>query len=359
MDIQIYNKEFVFMGVIDGYESVIWRPAYQEIGDFEIYVSANNGGIAYLEKDFYLVRQKDISVDSEGNVTFENVMIYKNIKLQTDPEEGDYFVITGKELKFLMHQRIIWNQTNLSGTAEEGIRLLVDENAINPTDENRIIPLIALGTLQEFTDSIDKQITGDYLDEAIVEICKTYQYGWKFTVINAVMYLIIYQGEDRSFNTEQDNYVVFSDEFDNISETQYEMNSEGYANTSLIGGEGEGSGRTYATVGEENIGIERFESFVDAKSISQNIGSEDEITSSDYLLLLQEKGKEKLSELAITEGFSGEIKLTENFIYGKDFFLGDIVTVMSKYGISKNVRVLSSIEAVDTTGERIIPQLNI
>ena len=47
------------------------------------------------------------------------------------------------------------------------------------------------------------------------------------------------------------------------------------------------------------------------------------------------------------------------FKYGTDFFIGDIVTVIDKYGIQKNVRVLSAIESEDESGTKLLPQFNI
>ena len=47
------------------------------------------------------------------------------------------------------------------------------------------------------------------------------------------------------------------------------------------------------------------------------------------------------------------------FKYGEDFNLGDVVTVINKYGIQKNVRVLSAIESEDESGTKLLPQFNI
>ena len=72
-------------------------------------------------------------------------MIIKNLQLSTDIENGDFYCVTGRELKFLLHQRIVWKQTTLTGTAEDAIRRLINENAITPTDTKRVIPNLMLG----------------------------------------------------------------------------------------------------------------------------------------------------------------------------------------------------------------------
>lgn len=359
MNVYILDRSFNKVGVIDDYTSLIWRPAYYSVGDFELYLRASSLAVALLQKNYYLVREKDMEVDESGNTTYKNVMIIKNFHLSTDAEEGDFLTYTGRELKFIFHQRIIWKQTNLNSKVEYALRRLVNENAIAPTDSKRIIPALTLGAESGLTASIRKQVTGAYLDECIEEICATYGYGWTVYVENGAMVFSVYQGADRSYNQNSKPYVIFSDNFGNLLNSEYSLNSENYANTALIGGEGEGTARIYTTIGSENVGLDRYEAFTDARDVSQNKGTEDEITLEEYLQLLFERGAEILASSVITEGFSGEVISDLTFKYGVDFFLGDTVTVMNSYGISKNVMVLSAIESVDVTGTKLIPQFNI
>lgn len=351
-------NDLSIMGIIEGYVSLIWRPAYYDIGDFELYMGATKQITELLKKDVYLVRDIDVSVVG-GVVTYRNVMIVKNIDLITDIEDGDFLNVTGRELKFLLHSRIVWNQTNLYGNVENALRTLVNSNAINPTNPNRIIPNMALDKLAGISDTLSIQITGDYLDESIVSICTNYYIGWEIYISSGKLLVRFYKGEDRSYGQSQNPYVVFSDSFDNLFNTEYQLHTEEYANCTLIGGEGEGTQRIYTTIGNEYSGLNRFEHFTDARDSSQNKDSDEAISDSDYLALLVERGYEALAELAITEGFSGEVKSEGAFVYGTDFFIGDTVTVINKYGIQRNVSVLSAIESTDENGTKLIPQFNI
>lgn len=358
--INVYDMSFNLIGVVDDFESIIWRPSYYAVGDFEIYLPATKAAVELLQKDRIVVRNTDVFLEKDGNVTFKNAMIIKNIDLATDVENGDYLTVTGRELKYLLHQRIIWTQTTLSGTVEAGIRQIINDNAISPTDSNRAIPNLVLGAEAGLTDTIEKQLTGDYLDEAIEEICTAYNYGWDIYGYNSSYVFILYQGLDRSYDQSERPYVVFSDAFENLFNTDYQLQTEEYANTALVGGEGEGAERTYTTVNNTNSGLNRFELFVDAKDISSKDENDKTIAADQYLLLLQERGTEKLAEQALTEGFSGELLSSSgtNFEYGTDFDLGDLVTVINSYGISKKVRVLSAIESEDVDGKTLIPQFN-
>ena len=359
IDVFVINPEtFAIEGVIDSFVSLIWRPAYWDIGDFELYLGATKKAIELLKPNRYLVRSTDVSVE-DGVITYQKIMVIKNLQLTTDVENGDFYCVTGRELKYLLHQRIVWSQTNLTGTAEEAIRRLVDENAITPSDSNRVIPNLALGVSAGLTNTIDKQVTGEYLDVVITDICTTYSYGWDIFISNNTLVLVVYAGTDRSYEQTNNPYVVFSDDFENLYNTEYQLSTEEYANTSLVGGEGEGSERVYVTVNNANTGLNRYETFTDARDVSSNKGSEDEIDSDTYNKLLNERGRENLASLSYVEAFTGEVLSDVAFKYEVDFYMGDVVTVINKYGISKNVRVISAIESEDENGSKLIPQFNL
>ena len=355
-NVHVLSQDFTLQGIIDSYESLIWRPAYSNIGDFELYLPATSKAVELLKRDRFLVRDSDITVDSDDIITYKKVMIIKNIQLVTDIENGDYLTVTGKELKYLLHQRIVWSQTNLSGTAEAGIRRLINENVINPTNALRKISNFTLAPAVGLTRTLEKQVTGAYLDETIVEICNVYDYGWDIYIQNNKFVFTLYEGVNRSYAQKVNPYVVFCDTFDNLYNTDYQLNSEVYANTYLIGGEGEGKERIYTSLDIAAEGLDRYEAFVDARDISQNKGTDEEIPLVTYRQLLAERGTEASKEHKVTEAFTGEVISTVTFKYGKDFFLGDVVTVINSYGINKNTRVTSVIESDDSNGTILVPE---
>lgn len=356
-NIYVLNQNFELQGIIDEYVSIIWRPAYYDIGDFEIYLGATDKAISLLRENWYVVRSSDISVKN-GVTTYKKVMIIKNLQLITDVEKGDFYCVTGRELKFLLHQRIVWGQRIISDTVEYAIRRLIGSNAVEPVEPTRTIPNMQFAEPKGFTETIELQISNKQLDEAVIELCKTYGYGWDIYITDNKLTVEIYKGVDRSYNQTERPYVVFSDDFENISNSEYLYESESYANMTLVGGEGEGLDRIYAYVNNEVSGLERYETFTDARDISQNLDSEtDAISYEDYLLLLEDRGNEDLASKTVSEGFSGEV-LGVAFKYGIDYFMGDIVTVINKYGIQKNVRVLSAIESEGEDGVKLLPQFS-
>ena len=130
MDIYIRNKNFERIAVIED-ASVIWTKRYYDVGDFEIYVGANESYVNILQSGNYVERLDD---DSVG--------IIEDIKITYDDEGAEYLTATGRFSESLLERRIVWQQTQLSGTAENGLRNLINNNMINPAIADRKIPII-------------------------------------------------------------------------------------------------------------------------------------------------------------------------------------------------------------------------
>lgn len=77
-----------------------------------------------------------------------------------------------------------------------------------------------------------------------------------------------------------------------------------------------------------------------------------ELTAERYTAILNQQGKQTLNENIIVETFSGDINVAfGTWIYGRDYFLGDIVTVQDNY-INKyiNTRITEVTEVQDENG---------
>lgn len=78
-----------------------------------------------------------------------------------------------------------------------------------------------------------------------------------------------------------------------------------------------------------------------------------------YADLLTERGLEKLSENQYTKVFTGEVDAVKTFVYGVDFFKGDIVQIANEYGMEAKVRVSEVVRAQDTTGYKTYPTFEV
>lgn len=69
--INVYDMDFNLIGVVDSFVSVIWRPSYYDIGDFEIYMGATCEALELLKQNRLVVRNTDIITDAAGNTTYK------------------------------------------------------------------------------------------------------------------------------------------------------------------------------------------------------------------------------------------------------------------------------------------------
>ena len=338
MDIYVKNKNFETLAVIED-ASVIWVSRYYDVGDFEIYVGATEKYINLLQAGNYVARLDD-----------EKIGVIENINITSDEEGAEYITATGRFAECLLERRIVWQQTQLAGTAENGLRNLINNNIINPTIADRKIPIIELGAIKGYTERLDAQYTGDNILQINKDVSVSTHTGFKFNFTGSKFQYELYKGIDRSYNQSVNTYVVFSDKYDNLLTSEYEVNNSNIKNVALVAGEGEGTARKTAVVGSKS-GLDRYEVFVDARDLSTNNG---EITESEYLKALNEKGLENL--VTITQAFTGEVDLNQNYTYKKDFFLGDVVTIEnSKWGIFINSRIIEITEVADESGYTITP----
>lgn len=75
-----------------------------------------------------------------------------------------------------------------------------------------------------------------------------------------------------------------------------------------------------------------------------------------YSVYLLTRGYEKLAEFGAVTSFEGTIEPNTTFIYGEDYFLGDLVTIQNEYGITVQARITEVIEVDDDNGFKVEPK---
>lgn len=340
MNIYVAKPIFETIAIIDYCNSIIWHEKYCGMGDFEIALPVSYGIKDVFEKDNLIYRD-----DREA------VMIVEKIQLTTSEEDGDQIIVSGRTCDAFIARRIVWGQQTYSGYVGQCVIDLLNNNLINPSDPARKVDLFKLGEVPDILQTLEKQITGDGLLDSVIEMLSNYSMGYKISRDSGKLRIEIIQGTDRSSGNVAGNPTVkFSPEFDNLLSSTYEFDNTSYRNEALIGGEGEGSARTYAAIGG-NVGLDRYEMFVDSRSTSSNDG---EITPEVYLEQLKEEGREKLAENSVIETFAGEIEENSTYRYGEDYALGDIVQIENEYGIGGKVRITGVTEKLDDSGYTIV-----
>lgn len=359
--VEIRGSDTEIIGIVDVARSIIWRSVYFGVGDFEIYVQATPEIINLLRVGRYVTRPDN-----------QEIGIIESVNIASNNDDGIMIVASGRFAKSILDRRLIYKLTGTSnaatilrGNVENEVRKVVHDNAILCVDYKRNIPLLALGDVSyiplDIVDSngnaAQKQVSyGNlltYTDEVLEE------YGLAATCIlrGGKLLYVIYRGVDRSADNESGNVpIVFSQEFDNLTESEYAYDTTPERNVALIGGEGEGVQRFYSLIGQEKTGLERREIFIDAASINKTYKDANNVeqtyTDAEYKTMLDAKGKQDIEPLAAVESYNGTIDVTNgNFVYGRDFALGDIVTVQdNNLGIYTKVRIQEITEIQDENG---------
>ena len=366
MDIYVLDGDFNKIGFpIDNYISCIWRTSFYEIGDFELYLAYDKETLSLLRTGAYLVRDQDMNVDD--GMYYQNVMEIKSIKVDTNEENGDYITVTGKDLKALLNQRVILNDKIFSSTLNEHITLMnilpevFEANFSNPVNPYRKIENVRL-FFNEYDHHEHIIVEGDIHDNAgdwMIEQCKTYECGiipyvntQKSSCPGTVDYIV-----KRIRNNKN---IVFSDEYIDISASLYTRSGENRKNVAIVAGDEVEGVKIVQTVNDEKYsGWNRYETYISSSVSSDDCLKDGETTNQNleeaYRNVLEHEGEKALLETKVQETFECDISSYGQYQLGKDFLLGDKVTIVNKYNIKAQGVIVEIIDTYNETGRTIIP----
>ena len=359
VEITVLNSEMEEVAQIDRYSSFIWTDRYNEAGEFELSIPVSSEYCKYIQKGFYL-----------RIPTSNRLMIVETRKTETDSENGNKYIITGRSLESILDRRIVWNQTNVNGSIQNALRTIINDAFIMPTDSRRRVAGM------EFLMSTDPavlaasynkvaQYMGDIVYDVAKRVCQSKHLGFKMIWIDHHFQFSLYAGKDRSYNQTTNSYVVFSPNHDNLLSSRYLESIKNYKNLLRIGGEGEGATRTFTKyffefndeTATEPSGLDRREIFLDCSDVSSITSGNTVMDVDQYTNALVSKGVEKMVDLVPETAFEGEIDTTIMFKYHDDFEVGDICEVRNEYGNEDQVRVTEVVQTWDDTGYSCVPTL--
>lgn len=320
MEIYILDRELNIVGVISTYDSILWTEKVHEPGNIKAVFVFTEKMNRLLQRGYLLYKTDELQ---------PAVITRKTLKLNKYGQQT--ITIQGYMATRYFRQRIIWKKMIMKGTPEQLMRQMVQEQVIVPEDESRKIPLIELGELQNFDmDEVEKQITYDNLQEALTDMSKTTELGYRLRLDYARKKLVfeVYKGTNRTQGTEHP--CIFTRKFKNVFTQEYNEDEGNYKNVCLVGGPGEDTERVLVTVGS-GAGLDRYEMFYNASGYS-----EDGITAAVLQDQLRQKGLEKMSAYYIAKAF--EVKINKE--KAMKFDLGDYVTCKdTQWGITVDTQV--------------------
>lgn len=382
MDALILDRKFETKSVIDAFESFIWTDRYRTPGDMEIYMPVEKAPMEDVKEQYYLWRKGT-----------DRLMIIEDILITSNAEDGPHVTITGRSLESILDRRIVADRTIISGNLQNGIQKLLNENAISPGDSARQIPglrFIYNSDPRVTALTCDLNLLGEDLLSVVEGLCEVNDLGFKISYNEDLSSFdfMLYYGEDRSYNQEAHPWVVFSPEYDNLLSSSYYESSKNLRTAAVVAGsESDEYGQEVIDVNgkPELTGLDRRELFVEASGIQRpetevNEDSirermekrnydEDRIQAAidqakaqaaaqdraTYRNQLYQAGQEELAKTYVTQSFEGEIEAVRQYVYDRDFFIGDVVQVRDQYGKEAASRITEVVMSHDVSGETLAP----
>lgn len=340
----ILDSTYTNKMIIDTFSDFLWTERYCGYGEFEITMPVSVEVVKNCRlNDYVAIRESD------------RLMIVETIGVHTDPERGDTLVISGRSLESILDRRIIWGEfketpDDKKVNVQNAIKKMINENVVNPSNSKRKIPGFS------FKESTDKKVTeltkeaiesdhGNIYDE-IQDICEDLELGFRVNASGVGGFEFeLYFGIDRSWDQNDVAPVVFSDSYENLKNSEYLQSEKDYKSTLLIGGNEE-IGDSEVWRKDERVGLARRELYT----------SDTSATTKEAII---EKAKEVLADYKVTKMFEGETEPSRQFVYGVDYFLGDIVQLENKYGQKGKCRVTEIVRSRNASGPSLVPTFEV
>jgi hypothetical protein len=250
--------------------------------------------------------------------------------------------ISGYDLRYLYKRRVIKNRNangkwEMTAKGEIVMRSLIADQCGENIEAKRRLPIV--NVIPNSADAIGKQfsISESFtnLYDVLTTIATQSEIGWRIKFENGTMTLECYPGIDLS------DSVFFSTEFDSLQDGEFNETTNSFSNAIYIGGKGQGDERDiYEGEDGSPAGLDRFESWDDQSSLTDESEYENEATS-------------MLAQYGDIVTVSGTALAKNPYVYKENYNVGDIIKI-SFSGKSANTRVLSVTEHWSGRGEYAI-----
>lgn len=253
---------FDVISIIDAYYSVIWVDRYNDCGEFELVLPADDKYILGLKED-------DILVSNES----ESIMVIEKINIQQE-ETSTKLYLSGQSIESFLRRRIIYEKTFFNGQniskypdplndpsmVVNAISSLLEKSFFGTYDPDNLRSTNAIdtnvyvdGTLEQghpfLSMFVNAYIYNQNLYDVISDICKQLNIGFKFKAeigsLNLIKFrLYLYYGLvlTDQFDSDQPYYnpnlkvVIFSETFDNLLTSDYNIDKTTYKNVIKVDG---------------------------------------------------------------------------------------------------------------------------
>lgn len=368
MEIYILDGMLRPIDVVDVFISMVWTERFAEIGDFELIVIADQ-----TNKRRFVDNTLISITESMG------VMRVEIIEEKADADGRQILRIRGRDLLSLLEGRVAIERYGMPtpGTQPSwvipgispvyAIQYMFERVCVyGDLSADDIIPFVQNGqslyppsTIPEPSDA-DFEFKPGPLFRAMKEIADIYDLGIRFykDPDASKLYFNVYTGNDRTTTQTVNTPVVFSPDMQNLTDTTEFTDRSKHFNVVHVlyirknEFDNEVVDEVVVTDDEiavQNTGLDRRAKVLVVTSISEDIP--------DIPAYLYQLGMEEIRKSRPFGAFDGEVTQHSNYVYGRDYYMGDIVEVRSSTGSSAHMRVVEQIFVQDESGQRSYPTL--
>lgn len=370
--IYVLDYKYRKIEAIRKYTYAEFEEAYRDIGTFLIKLPLTDENMYLINpnKQFYVLFETMIR--GEEGCLFGQI---DSVKKDSD-EESNEIEVSGRMGTVLFKQRVVKGTFNFEGLTYAFVRDIIDKgiDLLDSTSDRYLdvsIKCDRKSYLEQYCSKISKQVTGGTLWDAMSEILEQDSLGIevvpsiltgalseRYETSVGLFEIYISAGYDRTKgNSEGLEPVIMSKSLSNIASTSYEHDRTDYANYAYVAGEGEEENRKWFEMEindmvsvESKTGFGRREIFIDARDIqSEQEGTV--LTDKEYEELIKQRANTKSAENTEQKTYESTITEYNQYEVGKDYFLGDWVTVVDdELGLSLDVQVLKITHTLQDSG---------
>jgi hypothetical protein len=352
MEFYVFDLNFNRLGIIDDLIDAEINLIYDNHSSLSLTVEGTKDIVDLLQINRILVKTTDIS---KGYlIKTREYLDEKSTELQ----------IIAPSLSILLNDRLVLGQQEFTGTIEDVMKSFVLVNAVSPANPNRIIPNLQISTNHGIAINTTEGTVNQPLDEYLYELSKKHDVSFDILMdhTNKKFVFDVWQGADRSIEQTTNPHIIFAKDFDNVLKQHYTESVDSLKSTAIVlGEEVEGQPQEIVTVNDDKLGFERKEILVDSSKIKKTFRGENNeettLTVGEYRALLDESGRTTLAEYTTIRTFESDVDSESNFIYDRDYFFGDKVSIRNDdLGLILHTRIISVKEKEDRKGYSL--QLN-
>lgn len=351
MDIRVYDKNLVALGVVDEMASLIWSIKYFSVGEAKILAPMTENNRNLLLKGHVIIKHDEyIDYVDSNEQAWRRAAEITYVRYAKDVTGHEQIEVNAQMISCWFNQRVINPQIQMTGTCQQVVNKLIDKNVGSGAAASRRFNMVMLsqgdlgGTSFEYSNEALKA-----LGDEIRDVCQQGKIGYDILINEKTKEYGFYLYDGRNLtsgNTAGNPPCVFSRDFDNVNEQEYEDDSSNIKNYAFVRGAADSNNnQEVVTVDAEGAtGFNLKEVLIDASDIQRTAedssGEQQEIPIATYRKMLQNRGTTELAQLIENYTFNSSINVMSNLRYKEDFDLGDRVTcVEKKWGITINSRI--------------------